>query len=182
MRRSREETKEADRNEKMRIVQMQNLLEQNAQEEQYMMIQAKDELKRNWAEEVARKRILKEATPFLFDEQKCGPASAQVFGGFDEDKREAKARIQQVSSCDKPTPLLTCFTHPRNITSILIHLLHTSSHHTLATHDTCVSYSLITQSYHTLSVYPLIAPFHHTLSTHPHNTRSQYPLPTLLTY
>ena len=96
MRRSRDETKEADRNEKMRIVQMQNLLEQNAQEEKFLMSQARDELKRNWGDEVVRKRLLKDATPFLFDEQKCGPASAQVFGGFDEEQREAKARIQQV--------------------------------------------------------------------------------------
>ena len=96
MRRSRDETKEADRNEKMRIVQMQNLLEQNAQEEKFMMSQARDELKRHWSEEVARKRLLKDATPFLFDEQKCGPASAQVFNGFDEEQREAKARLQQV--------------------------------------------------------------------------------------
>jgi len=95
MRRSRDETKEADRNEKMRIVQMQNLLEQNAQEEKFLMSQARDELKRNWGDEVVRKRLLKDATPFLFDEQKCGPASAQVFGGFDEEQREAKARIQQ---------------------------------------------------------------------------------------
>lgn len=96
MRKSREETKEADRNEKMRIVQMQNLLEQNAQEEKFMMVQAHDELKRHWSEEVARKRLLKDATPFLFDEQKCGPASAQVFNGFDEEQGEAKARLQQV--------------------------------------------------------------------------------------
>ena len=124
MRQSREETKEADRNEKMRIVQMQNLLEQNAQEERFMMMQARDEFKRNWSDEVARKRLLKEVSPFLFDEQKCGPASAQVFGGFDEEKREAKARIQQV-------PCQYCIL----------------CHHTLS------SYTLITPAQQTLSQY-----------------------------
>ena len=93
MRRSREDAKESDRLEKLRMIQISNMLEQAHEEEKNMRRQQLDELKQSWESEIEAKRA-RAPEPYVLDLEQCGPASAQNFGN-DEEKDDRKSRIQK---------------------------------------------------------------------------------------
>ena len=93
MRKGRTDAKESDRIENLRMIQIQNLLEQANQEEKYMRKQQTEELKHSWMSEIAAKKA-NQPEPYVLNLDECGASSAQNFGG-DEAKRDEKARIQK---------------------------------------------------------------------------------------
>ena len=93
MRRGRNDAKESDRLEKVRMMQISNMLEQANEEEKYMRRQQLEELKKSWESDIDAKRS-RAPEPYILDLEQCGPASAQNFGN-EEEKREEKARIQK---------------------------------------------------------------------------------------
>jgi hypothetical protein len=93
MRRSREDAKESDRLEKLRMIQISNMLEQAHEEEKNMRRQQLEELKKSWESEIEAKRA-RAPEPYMLDLEQCGPASAQNFGN-DEEKDDRKSRIQK---------------------------------------------------------------------------------------
>ena len=64
----------------MRMVQIQNLLEQAHEEEKFMRKEQVAELKRSWEGEIAARKALP-SDNYILDVDACGPASAQNFGG-----------------------------------------------------------------------------------------------------
>lgn len=82
------EEKDSGRNERMRMMEIDRVLEAAQEEEKMMREYQKQELKNSWELTIAAKKAIKDAPPAPFIPDNCGASAAQMFVGEDRNRVE----------------------------------------------------------------------------------------------